>query len=139
MRDTNDVPTLQHHIQGNLQYLPEVNIRQLDRNAKHALVLSFKPLFAARMAFRECETFFFGTARRNGGKSSKSDWKAGMPSIGETQGRYREIMGKNPLEPLENNGNEWSAAERHDGSNAADMMPMKSVSACAWVSTPTDD
>ena len=30
-------------------------------------------MFALRMAFLECEVFFFGTASRNGGNSSKSD------------------------------------------------------------------
>lgn len=33
--------------------------------------MSFKPLFALRIDFRECEVFFFGTASRKGGMSSR--------------------------------------------------------------------
>lgn len=39
----------------------------------HALCLSFRPLFAARMDFREWETFFFGTASKKGGNNSNND------------------------------------------------------------------
>lgn len=38
----------------------------------HSLSLSFKPLLALRMDLREWEVFFFGTAKRNGGMSSRS-------------------------------------------------------------------
>jgi len=30
------------------------------------------------MAFRECETFFFGTARRNGGMRSRREGRRGI-------------------------------------------------------------
>jgi hypothetical protein len=49
-----------------------------DMKSHHALSLSFKPLLADRIAFRECETFFFGTARRIPGKiSSRSEANEG--------------------------------------------------------------
>jgi hypothetical protein len=44
----------------------------LCQKAVHLLSLSFKPLFALRIDFRECETFFLGTARAMGGNSSRS-------------------------------------------------------------------
>ena len=75
MPDISDAPISQHHSQGNLQCLQDdtSETRYSERDGRRALVLSFRPLFDARIAFRECETFFFGTAKRNGGKSSKSD------------------------------------------------------------------
>src|SRR5258707_6976415 len=42
------------------------------------LCLSFRPLFAARMAFLECDTFVLGTARTIGGKSSRNDRSEGI-------------------------------------------------------------
>lgn len=45
---------------------------------RYSLSLSFSPLFALRMAFRECEVFFLGTASNHGGKSSSSEGNAGM-------------------------------------------------------------
>ena len=41
--------------------------------AANVLFLSFKPLFALRMAFRECDVFFLGTARTHGGRSSRRE------------------------------------------------------------------
>lgn len=59
----------------------------------HALSLSFNPLFAARMAFRECETFFFGTASTTEGNSSHNDRNGG---IDQERGRGdAERMGMN--------------------------------------------
>ncbi len=45
---------------------------------RYSLSLSFKPLFALRMAFRECDVFFLGTASSHGGKSSSREGSAGM-------------------------------------------------------------
>ena len=42
------------------------------------LCLSFNPLFALRIALRECDVFFFGTANTKGGKSSNKDWSEGI-------------------------------------------------------------
>jgi len=42
------------------------------------LCLSFSPLLALRIAFRECDVFFFGTAKRNGGKRSRNDCNDGI-------------------------------------------------------------
>lgn len=42
------------------------------KRAIHVLVLSFRPLLALRIDFRECDTFFFGTASTIEGKSSSS-------------------------------------------------------------------
>lgn len=53
----------------------------MDRHETVLLRLSFNPLLALRIAFREWETFFFGTARRNGGKSSRRDCKVGMDQV----------------------------------------------------------
>lgn len=48
-------------------------------NTERALCLSFSPLPDARIAFRECDTFFFGTASRNGGNiCSSSDCSEGI-------------------------------------------------------------
>ena len=43
-----------------------------------ALVLSFNPFPELRIAFLECETFFLGTARRNGGRRSNKGANEGM-------------------------------------------------------------
>lgn len=43
------------------------------------LVLSFNPLLESRIAFRECDVFFFGTAHTMGGKSSSNEFKLGNP------------------------------------------------------------
>jgi len=40
--------------------------------------LSFKPLFALLMAFRECEVLDLGTASKKGGKRSRSDCNDGI-------------------------------------------------------------
>ncbi|KAG9222872.1 hypothetical protein CCMSSC00406_0000439 [Pleurotus cornucopiae] len=54
---------------------------KFDKRTEVALCLSFKPLFELRMALREWETFFLGTARRNGGnRSSKNDRREPAPS-----------------------------------------------------------
>ena len=39
----------------------------------HALRLSLRPLLALRIAFRECDVFFLGTASKNGGNNSSSE------------------------------------------------------------------
>ncbi len=44
----------------------------------YTLCLSLRPLFALRMAFRECDTFFLGTARRNGGMISRREGRSGI-------------------------------------------------------------
>lgn len=44
---------------------------------KYTLDLSFSPLFDARIALRECDTFFFGTAQRIDGKNSSSEVQDG--------------------------------------------------------------
>jgi len=38
-------------------------------------------LLAARIDFRECDTFFFGTASRNGGKRSTRDGREGIDQL----------------------------------------------------------
>ena len=40
---------------------------------EHALRLSLRPLLALRIAFRECDVFFLGTASRNGGNNSSNE------------------------------------------------------------------
>ena len=47
------------------------------KDGAHALCLSLRPLFALLIAFRECDTFDFGTAKRNGGKRSSRDCSEG--------------------------------------------------------------
>lgn len=42
------------------------------KRAIYVLVLSFRPLLALRIDFRECDTFFFGTASTIDGNSSSS-------------------------------------------------------------------
>lgn len=37
------------------------------------LCLSFRPLFALRIALRECDVFFFGTASTHGGNNSRRE------------------------------------------------------------------
>ena len=44
----------------------------------HVLCLSLRPLFALLIAFRECDTLDFGTAKRNGGKRSRRDCSEGI-------------------------------------------------------------
>jgi len=39
----------------------------------HVLRLSLRPLLALRIAFRECDVFFLGTASKNGGNSSSNE------------------------------------------------------------------
>ena len=69
-----------------------------ERLRKYALSLSFKPLLADLIAFRECETFFFGTASRNGGKSSHNERNAGNARIGEAHEIYGRKVGINASE-----------------------------------------
>ena len=45
------------------------------------LCLSFRPLLALLIAFRECDVFFFGTASSHGGKSSRSEGNEGMAQV----------------------------------------------------------
>jgi hypothetical protein len=59
-------------------YVVVVNVNRHDLNGCHPLCLSLRPLFALRMAFRECETFFFGTARRNGGMRLRREGRRGI-------------------------------------------------------------
>jgi len=40
---------------------------------RHALRLSLRPLLALRIAFRECDVFFLGTASKNGGNNSNNE------------------------------------------------------------------
>lgn len=47
----------------------------------HSLCLSFNPLLALLMAFRECETFFLGTASSHGGNSSRREGNDGMAHV----------------------------------------------------------
>ena len=47
----------------------------------YARLLSFRPLLALRIAFREWDTFFFGTARRKGGRSSSNDCRLGIAQL----------------------------------------------------------
>ena len=61
----------------------------------YLLCLSLRPLFALRIAFRECETFFLGTARRNGGMRSRREGRSGIdhddPNMaGEDKGKKAE-------------------------------------------------
>ena len=39
----------------------------------NALRLSLRPLLALRIAFRECDVFFLGTASKNGGNNSSNE------------------------------------------------------------------
>lgn len=40
---------------------------------EYRLRLSLSPLLALRIAFRECDVFFLGTASKNGGNNSSSE------------------------------------------------------------------
>ena len=40
---------------------------------EYALRLSLRPLLALRIALRECDVFFLGTASKNGGNNSSSE------------------------------------------------------------------
>lgn len=46
----------------------------------------FNPLLAARIDFREWETFFFGTARRIEGKSSRRESRTAVHREGRSRG-----------------------------------------------------
>jgi len=59
-------------------YAVVVSVNGHSLNNRHPLCLSLRPLFALRMAFRECDTFFFGTARRNGGMRSRREGRRGI-------------------------------------------------------------
>lgn len=43
--------------------------------------LSLRPLCALRMALREWDTFFLGTASTIGGSNSHSDWRVGKAKV----------------------------------------------------------
>ena len=60
----------------------EIRIQNRTSQKTHdTLCLSFNPLLAARIDFRECDTFFFGTASRNGGKRSTRDGREGIDQL----------------------------------------------------------
>ena len=42
-------------------------------DGKYTLRLSLRPLLALRIAFRECDVFFLGTASKNGGNNSSNE------------------------------------------------------------------
>jgi len=65
------------------------------------LLLSFKPLLALLMAFLEWEVFFFGTASRNGGRSSSNDWSGGIDTLPSGK-RYKA---RDPTKACLANGN----------------------------------
>ena len=44
-----------------------------EKTEEYTLRLSLSPLFALRIAFRECDVFFFGTASKNGGNNSSKE------------------------------------------------------------------
>ena len=50
-------------------------IRELwyKKKQANALRLSLRPLLALRIAFRECDVFFLGTASKNGGNNSSNE------------------------------------------------------------------
>ena len=83
------------HNQDNLQCLlsRNQNIRKnKPKKKKHdILCLSFNPLLAARIAFRECDTFFFGTASKNGGKRSTRDWREGIDQFKADLAAVKEV------------------------------------------------
>ena len=54
-------------------YHTESVIRDGKINQRHVLRLSLRPLLALRIAFRECDVFFLGTASKNGGNSSSNE------------------------------------------------------------------
>lgn len=98
MYGINGVPIWPSRIPGNSQYLRNINedTRGYEINL---LVLSFSPLFDARIALRECETFFFGTARRIGGKSSRMDRMEGTSGTVK-EDSIREKFRKNAPPPV---------------------------------------
>lgn len=61
-------------------------------SASHALCLSTSPLSALRIDLRECETFFLGTASKNGGKSSSKDCR---PVFSQLKGVGANAAGSN--------------------------------------------
>jgi hypothetical protein len=60
---------------------------------RSVLCLSLSPLFADRMAFRECDTFFLGTARTNGGNKSSSERTVGNARAGKANAPTLEKNG----------------------------------------------
>lgn len=59
---------------GNAQYLSQKLEGYGGRaDEKYALRLSLRPLLALRIALRECDTFFLGTASKNGGNNSSNE------------------------------------------------------------------
>lgn len=98
---TNGAEALVGHIQGNEQNLHA----RVNQTGMHGNVptRSFSPLFAARIALRECETFFFGAARTrpsqsNGNVSASGkdgETAGGLPVI--TRPGVQELGGSNTL------------------------------------------
>jgi len=65
-----------------MSFCQEIRIQNRTSQKTHdTLCLSFNPLLAARIDFRECDTFFFGTASRNGGKRSTRDAREGIDQL----------------------------------------------------------
>ena len=63
------------------------------------LCLSLRPLFALRIAFRECDTFFLGTAKTKDGMMSRREGRSGIdhadPNIeDEEEGKRAEENAK---------------------------------------------
>ena len=52
-------------------------------SSNNRLFLSFKPLFALRMAFFECDVFFLGTARRKDGRRSRIECNDGNARLND--------------------------------------------------------
>jgi hypothetical protein len=95
------VRVLLNHIRGNAPGLPGTLRARKEYTEEdfYPLCLSLRPLFALRMAFRECETFFLGTARRNGGMRSRREGRSGIdhddPNMaGEDKGKKAEDIAK---------------------------------------------
>lgn len=65
---TDDAEASVGHIQGSEQNL-QARVNQT-RILVYVPTRSFSPLFAARIALRECETFFFGAARTRPSQSN---------------------------------------------------------------------
>ena len=88
---TDDAEASVGHIQGSEQNL-QARVTQT-RILVYVPTRSFSPLFAARIALRECETFFFGAARtrpaQSNGEASASgkEGKAaeGLPAMDTPQ------------------------------------------------------
>ena len=61
--------------------------------------MSFKPLLALLIAFRECEVFFFGTAKTHGGRSSRrvcNDGGAKAKGFDAAQALGSKVAAKKP-------------------------------------------